>query len=65
VTYVFTDPDRDRLHITPTTRYGHPAINLRTERGDGQGGAAVDIPLDRLEELIAGLRDTARQATTQ
>jgi hypothetical protein len=65
MTYVFTDSDGDHLHITPTTRYGHPAINLRTERGDGQGGAAVDVPLNRLEELVAGLRDTGRQASTQ
>lgn len=64
MTYHFTDPDGDHLHVTPITRYGRPAINLRTERGDGHGGAAVDVPLDRLEELIAGMRDTGREATT-
>ena len=62
MTFRYTDPDGDHLIATPTTRHGEPAINLRNARGDGQGGSAVDIPVDRLEEVIAGIRDTARQA---
>lgn len=62
MTYQYTDPDGDHLHVTPTTRYGKPALNLRTERRDGEGGAAVDIPASQLEDVIDGLRRTRRQA---
>lgn len=62
MTFHYTDPDGDHLHITPTSRYGQPAINLRTARADGQGAAGVDVPVDQLEDVVAGLRDTARQA---
>lgn len=62
MTFHYTDPDGDHLHVTPTTRYGKPALNLRTERRDGQGGAAVDIPASQLEDVIDGLRRIRRQA---
>lgn len=65
MTFHYTDPDGDELTITPTSRYGRPAISLRTARQDGKGGAGVHVYVDQLEELIAGLRDTARQAATQ
>ncbi|TVZ96487.1 hypothetical protein [Streptomyces sp. BK340] len=65
MTFHYRDTDGDHLYVTPTTRHGEPALNLRTARSDGQGGAAVDIPLDHIEELVAGLRDTARQAAAQ
>ncbi|MFD5468868.1 hypothetical protein [Streptomyces sp. NPDC127105] len=63
MTFHYTDPDGDHLYITPTSRHGQPALNFRTARADGQGGAAVDIPVDQLEDVVAGARDTARQAT--
>lgn len=61
MTFCYTDPDGDRLHVTPTTRFGKPAISLRNSRADIPEGAAVHIPLDRVEEVIAGIRDAARQ----
>lgn len=62
MTFQFTDTDGDELAVGPTVRYGRPAISLRNTRGDGQGAAAVDVPVDRVEELVAGIRDQARQA---
>ncbi|MFJ5156346.1 hypothetical protein ACIQCF_33260 [Streptomyces sp. NPDC088353] len=62
MTFHYTDTDGDHLYITPTSRHGQPALNFRTERPDGQGGAAVDVPVDQLEDVVAGARDTARQA---
>jgi hypothetical protein len=64
MTFHYTDPDGDELVIEPTIRYGRPAISLRNTRHDGQG-AAVHIPTDQIEDLIAGIRDVRRQATTQ
>lgn len=65
MTFRFTDTDGDELTVAPTTRYGRPAIRLRNKRGDGKGAAAVDVPVDRVEELVAGIRDQARQAALQ
>lgn len=65
MTFHFTDPDGDELVIEPTSRHGRPAISLRNTRRDGHGSAAVHIPADHVEDLIAGLRDTARQARAQ
>ncbi|MEU6491112.1 hypothetical protein ABZ890_12045 [Streptomyces sp. NPDC046984] len=63
MTYRFTDPDGDALHIEPTRRHGRPAISLRNLRVDIEGtSVAVHVPVDQVEELIAGIRDTARQA---
>lgn len=62
MTFHYTDPDGDHLHVTPTTRYGKPALNVRTERRDGQSGAAVDIPASQLEDVVDGLRRIRRQA---
>lgn len=58
----FTDVDGDQLHIEPTFRHLKPAISLRTARADGQDGAAVDVLFEETEELIAGIRRTARTA---
>lgn len=62
MTYHYTDPDGDRLHVTPITRYGKPAINLRVARNDSKGSAAVDIPVDQLEDVVDGLRAVRREA---
>lgn len=62
MTFQYTDPDGDHLQVTPTTRYGKPALNVRTERRDGQSGAAVDVPVSQLEDVVDGLRRVRRQA---
>jgi len=51
--FEFTDEDGDKLTARPML--GHPAILLKTS----PNGAV--IPPDRLEEVIAGMRDMARQ----
>jgi len=56
----FTDLDGDQLHIEPTFRHLKPAISLRTVRADGQDGAAVHVLFEQTEELVAGIRRTAR-----
>lgn len=63
MTFHYTDPDGDQLFVEPVRRHGRPAISLRNQRADNSKGAAVHIPVDRVEELVAGLRDTARRAT--
>lgn len=61
MTFHFTDPDGRRLELEPdTTPDGDPAITVWA-RGTF-ALVPVRVPLDRVEELIAGLRDTARQA---
>jgi hypothetical protein len=53
------------LEDQPITRYGRPAISLRNQPAGSGQGAAVHIPADQTEELIAGIRDTTRQATQE
>lgn len=66
MTYRYTDPDGDHLEATTTVRFGHPALSLRVHRPDiPEASAAVHVPLDHVEELIAGIRATARQAATE
>ena len=62
MTYHFTDVDGDELIIEPLGRHGRPAISLRTKRSDSDQGAAVHLSADQTEALVAGIRDTARQA---
>ena len=62
MTYHYTDPDGDQLHVEPVTRYGAPALNVRTVRQDGRGSAAVDIPVRDIEDVVDGLRAVRRQA---
>lgn len=52
--FEYTDEDGD--HLTCRPMLGIPAILLRTDPN------GVVIPLTRLEEIIAGQRDMARQA---
>lgn len=66
MTFRYTDPDGDHIDTTTTRRFGQPAISIRVHRPDvPEASAAVHVPLDRIEELIAGIRDTARQATRE
>lgn len=58
--YEYTDPAGDTITISPTTlRGGFPAIEITIEE---QGTGSVVIPLAMVEEVVAGLRDMARQA---
>jgi hypothetical protein len=64
--FEYTDHDGDRLIVTTTTRFGSPAVSLRATRPDvPEAGAGVHVPLDRVEEVIAGIRDAARQSGAQ
>ncbi|MGW9058876.1 hypothetical protein [Streptomyces sp. NPDC055733] len=57
MTYHHRDRDGDLLTATPGhDRDGQPTVLIATT-SDG-----VDIPLDRIEELVAGIREAARQA---
>lgn len=59
--FIFTDhADQDLGAVPDQTPDGRPA--LRVIAGSHEvGHAQVTLPLDRLEEVVAGLRDTARQ----
>jgi hypothetical protein len=57
MTFRYTDVDGDRLAVfTAQIPSQGPGVNFKT---DPRG---CSIPLDRLEELIAGVRDTGREA---
>ena len=61
MTFHFTDPEGRRLELDPDTNLdGQPVVTVRA-RGH-YASVPVHVPLDRVEEVIAGLRDTARQA---
>ncbi|WP_328962941.1 hypothetical protein [Streptomyces virginiae] len=65
--FEYTDEFGQRLAITPVEREqpdDAPALWFTTTDG-GWGGTSVKVPLDKLEELIAGQRDMARQAGGQ
>ncbi|MBX9392241.1 hypothetical protein K4749_01170 [Streptomyces sp. TRM72054] len=58
MTFRYTDTDGDRLEVRPGTN----TIKLDALDACTLHRVILAIPLDRVEELIAGLRDTARQA---
>lgn len=61
MTFHYTDPDGHRLELEPDTDLnGQPVVTVQA-RGP-YASVPVHIPLDRIEEVVAGLRDTARQA---
>lgn len=60
MTFHYRDTDNDLLVIDPSRdRDGQPALHFTTTH------EGVLVPVDRIEEFIAGLRDTARQAASQ
>ncbi|MFD5709516.1 hypothetical protein ACFWHW_03825 [Streptomyces pharetrae] len=61
MTYHYTDPDGHRIESEPGWVAETAAVSLTTWNAHGDT-IRVDIPLDHVEEFIAGLRDTARQA---
>lgn len=57
MTFHYTDPDGDHLQVDADERDdGTPVLYFDIE------GVSVHIPLDRVEELVTGIRDTAREA---
>lgn len=66
MTYRYTDPNGGRLEVTPAIHLidGQLAVEFfipLTTPGTGQAGR-VRIPVGRIEELVAGIRDARRQA---
>jgi hypothetical protein len=59
VTFHYTDRDGDRLVVRPGNG---PVIKLDALDAVTLHRVILAIPLDRIEELVAGLRDTGRQA---
>ncbi|MFF3622359.1 hypothetical protein [Streptomyces sp. NPDC002467] len=60
--FVLTDTSGQDLAAVPgETPDGWPAVRLVVGSSE-VGHAETTVPLDRLEEVIAGMRDTARQA---
>ncbi|AZM91456.1 hypothetical protein [Streptomyces sp. W1SF4] len=64
MTFTFTPSPLNRIRADRSTFGGQPAVYLSLVDHDGRD-AAVFIPVDRLEEVIAGLREVARQAGGQ
>jgi hypothetical protein len=64
MTFRYTDPDGHDIETAPETDWHNkPVITIRA-RGEF-ATVPVRIPIDRVEELIAGIRDTARQAARE
>ncbi|WP_033307369.1 hypothetical protein RFN58_07020 [Streptomyces iakyrus] len=66
MTFHYRDTNGQQLEVTPAIHLhdGQPAVTFfipLTATNPNQAGP-VRIPLDHIEELVAGLRDTARQA---
>ncbi|MEV5646476.1 hypothetical protein AB0L67_41550 [Streptomyces flaveolus] len=61
MTFAYTDPDGRRIETEPDTNLDGDQTVTIWARGE-YARVPVRIPLDRVEELIAGIRDTARQA---
>lgn len=63
MTYHYRDTDAHEIETVPETGWdGQPVVTLWA-RGE-YATVPVRIPVDRVEELVAGLRDTARQAAS-
>lgn len=56
MTYHYTDSIGDTIDAQPVQLASGPAVSIAVN------DVAAWIPVDRIEEFIAGLRDTARQA---
>ncbi|MFD4738689.1 hypothetical protein ACFWNQ_15150 [Streptomyces virginiae] len=61
--FEYRDPDGDRLRVEPFP--GRPAILLILGTQGEDDVASLRIPTAHLEEVIAGIRDMARQASGQ
>lgn len=68
MTFEYRDPDYDLLRVEPAPHHSDgPRIILHAEftHDLGTDMAEVAVPLDRVEEVIAGIRDAARTASGQ
>ncbi|MER5694886.1 hypothetical protein ACWDBO_31250 [Streptomyces mirabilis] len=57
MTFTFTDQLGDVIDALPVQLASGPAVSIAVNE------AAVWVPVDRVEEFIAGVRDAARQAS--
>ncbi|MCY0916996.1 hypothetical protein OS965_02245 [Streptomyces sp. H27-G5] len=64
MTFTFRPPPGGRIRVDSATAADGPHIWLSVTNTRAEH-AAVFIPLDRLEEVIAGLREIARQQAVQ
>ena len=62
MSYEYTDPDGDTIRVEVAKRGADGASPRAVAIVTGEDFSMVHIPLGRVEELIAGIRDTARQA---
>lgn len=63
MTFHWTGPNGDSIRVTPhIDATGTPIVVM--EILDGIDVSIAHVPVDRVEELVAGIRDTARQAAT-
>lgn len=63
MTFHYRDADGHEIETRPETDLdGKPVVTIWA-RGE-YATVPVRIPVDRIEELVAGLRDTGRQAAT-
>ncbi|MFI2426537.1 hypothetical protein ACH5A7_20980 [Streptomyces sp. NPDC018955] len=61
MTFAYTDPDGHHLELEPDSDHDNrPVVTIWARAPFAR--VPVRIPLDRIEEVVAGLRDTARQA---
>lgn len=58
--FELTDPHGDTVHARPVRTLSGPGVALGIN-----GGVPAYIPLGRVEEVVAGIRDTARQAAAR
>lgn len=68
MTFEYRDPDYDLLRVEPAPHHSDgPRIILHAEftHDLGTDMAEVAVPLDHVEEVIAGIRDAARTASGQ
>ncbi|MEU3426620.1 hypothetical protein [Streptomyces gardneri] len=71
MTFEYRNTDGDELHASPitiltaegTAKGAQNQVALLIKGPDGTAG--ICIPLDRVEEVVAGIRDAARQASGQ
>jgi hypothetical protein len=59
--FEYTDPGKARLQLEPITERGERMVMLSALSPEANL-VVVDIPLDRVEEVVSGIRDMARQA---
>ncbi|MFE1550601.1 hypothetical protein [Streptomyces sp. NPDC058718] len=60
MTFEYRDHDGDSLTVAPMIDSGERIVGRAVETAGGL--CAMHIPLDHVEEVVAGIRDTARQA---